>query len=98
MIMNQNVLTQFELLLDAGQVEEAKAMLAQLANRELSAEERAESKVLLARLYIKLTNAINEAYLDTLKDGIEKLKALNAREKAFIEKVKLAKTRLELQK
>jgi len=94
--MSENLLTQFELLLDAGKVDEAKAMLEELAGRELSEDERAESQLLLARLYVKLTNAINEAYLDTLKDGIEQLKALNAKERAYIDQVKLAKARLQL--
>jgi|GEM_PF-1408032 hypothetical protein len=96
--MSENLLAQFELLLDAGKIEEAKAMLETLATRELSEAEQAESKLLLARLYVKLTNAVNQAYLDTLKDAIDQLKELNAREREFIEKMKLAKTRVELAK
>lgn len=91
-------LTQFELLLDAGKIEEAKAMLETLAARELTEEERSEAKVLMARLYVKLTNAVNQDYLDTVKEAIDQLKDLETREKAFIEKVKLAKTRMELAK
>ena len=48
-------------------------MLASLVGRDLTLEEEGESKALLTRLYIKLTNAINEAYLETLKDSIAKL-------------------------
>lgn len=91
-------LKQFELLLDAGKIEEAKALLDKVANRELSKEEQAEAKVLMARLYVRLNNAVNQAYLDTVKESIEQLKALEAKQKALIEKVKLTKTRLELAK
>lgn len=72
-------------------------MIHELVNRELTKEEEAAAKVLQARLYIKLTNAINQAYLDTLTESIEQLKMLNAKERELEDKVKLAKTRAELQ-
>ena len=91
-----DLLTQFELLLEAGKLDEAKQMLRSLAAREPTAEERGAAKALLARLYVKLSNAINQAYLETLKDAIVSLKELDAKEKAFLEKVKLAETRSSL--
>ena len=89
-------ITQFELLLEAGKFEEAKQALAELSRRPLSSDEQADAKILLTRLYIKLSNAVNEAYLATLKDAIAQLKDLNAKEKAFIGKVKLVETRAGL--
>ncbi len=88
-----DILTQFEGLLKAGKIEEAKAMLGKLAERELTPDEEAEAKVLQTRLSIKLTNAINKAYLETLDESIEKLKSLNRIGRAFDEKVKLAEAR-----
>lgn len=91
-------LTQFESLLEAGKLQEAKEMLGELASRELTPKEEAEAKVLQARLEIKLENAINAAYIDTLDTSIAQLKELQATGRSFFEKVKLAKTRAELQK
>ncbi len=91
-------LTQFELLLEAGKLKEAKEMLGELANRDLTPKEEVEAKVLQARLSIKLTNAIDEAYIETLDQSIEQLKKLQAKGRTFFEKVKLAKTRAELSK
>lgn len=93
--MNDPV-AQFELLLDAGKFEEAKQALAELSRRPLSSDEQADTKILLTRLYIKLSNAVNEAYLATLTDAIAQLKDLNGKEKAFLDKVKLAETRAGL--
>lgn len=91
-------LTEFEILLDAGKLEEARNMLGALANRELTDKEAAEAKVLQARLSIKLKNAIDETYIETLDQSIEQLENLQAKGRAFFEKVKLAKTRAELAK
>lgn len=93
-----NLLTAFELLLQAGKLQEAKKMLGALANLDLTPKEKTEAKVLQARLAIKLTNAINQAYIDTLDTSIEQLKNLQAKGRAFFEKVKLAKARAELAK
>lgn len=91
-----NLLTQFELLLKALKWQEAKKMLEKLVNQELTPKEEAEAKVLQARLEIKLENAINAAYIDSLDESIGRLKELQAKGRAFFEKVKLAKTRAEL--
>ena len=93
-----DLLTQFEILLEDGKLEEAKAMLAKLASRELTKEEVAEANMLEARLSIKLTNAINQAYLDTLDESIAQLTELQARNRGLDEKVKLARTRASLAK
>jgi len=93
-----NLLTAFELLLQAGKLQEAKKMLGALASRDLTPKEKAEARILQTRLHIKLTNAINQAYIDTLDASIEQLKTLQAKGRAFFEKVKLAKTRAELAK
>lgn len=94
----QDLLVQFELLLKEGKLKEAKAMLGELANRTLTPEEEASTKVLQARLSIKLTNAINRAYIDTLDESIARLKELRNMDQKLDEKVKLAKTRAELAK
>ena len=73
-------------------------MLAKLASRELTKEEVAEANMLEARLSIKLTNAINQAYLDTLDESIAQLTELQARNRGLDEKVKLARTRASLAK
>lgn len=91
-------LTQFELLLKEGKMEEAKAMLGSLASRKLSPEEEASAKVLQMRLSIKLQNAINRAYIDSLDDSINKLKELRNMGRNLDEKVKLAETRSSLAK
>lgn len=91
-------LAQFELLLEAGKIEEAKAMLDTLARRPLSAQEEADAKILRTRLSIKLTNAINRAYLDTLNESIERLKELGGKSRTLSEAVTLANTRAELAK
>jgi len=96
--MKNDPLTQFELLLEAGKLEEAKEMLGVIAVHELSPREKGEAKALLTRLYIRLSNAISEAYLETLKEAIVRLKEVDEREKAFIEKIKLAETRAGLVK
>ena len=93
-----DILAQFELLLEAGKLDEAKQMLGALASRELTKEEKAAARVLQERLAIKLTNAINQAYLDTLDESIEQLKALNERGRALADKVKLAEARASLTK
>ena len=93
-----DLLTQFELLLEDGKLEEAKVMLAKLASRELTKEEVAEANMLEARLSIKLTNAINQTYLDTLDESIAQLTELQARNRGLNEKVKLARTRASLAK
>ena len=93
-----DLLTQFELLLEDGKLEEAKAMLAKLASRELTKEEVAEANMLEARLSIKLTNAINQAYVDALDESIAQLTELQARNRGLNEKVKLARTRASLAK
>ena len=73
-------------------------MLAKLASRELTKEEVAEANMLEARLSIKLTNAINQTYLDTLDESIAQLTELQARNRGLNEKVKLARTRASLAK
>ena len=73
-------------------------MLAKLASRELTKEDVAEANMLEARLSIKLTNAINQAYLDTLDESIAQLTELQARNRGLDEKVKLARTRASLAK
>ena len=93
-----DLLTQFEILLEDGKLEEAKAMLSKLASRELTKEDVAEANMLEARLSIKLTNAINQAYLDTLDESIAQLTELQARNRGLDEKVKLARTRASLAK
>jgi outer membrane PBP1 activator LpoA protein len=93
-----NLLTAFELLLQAGKLQEAKKMLGELARRDLTPKEKDEAKILQERLHIKLINAINGAYIDTLDASIAQLKQLQTKSRAFFEKVKLAKTRAELSK
>ncbi len=90
-------LTQFELLLEAGKLEEAQAMLKMLAASEFKGKQ-GEAKALLTRLYIRLSNAINQAYLETLKEAIATLKGLDSREKLLAESMKLADARAELAK
>lgn len=87
---------QFGALVKANKLEEAKALLSTFGSLPETAEERAESKLFLADLYIKLTNAMNQAYLDVLNDSIQQLKLLNAKDKAIDEKAKLAETRASL--
>ena len=91
-----DILAQFELLLKEKKIEEAKAMLGELVRRELSPQEEAEAKILQARLSIKLTNAINQAYIDTLDESIARLKDIQKAERGLDEKVKLAETRSAL--
>ncbi len=91
-----DTLAQFESLLKVGKIEDAKAMLGLLAKRKLLPEEEAEAKVLQTRLSIKLTNAINQAYINTLDESIAKLKELGGMEKKLDESVKLAETRASL--
>ena len=93
-----NLLKAFELLIEAGKLKEAKDMMQALANSDLTPKEEAEAKVLQTRLSIKLLNAINGAYIDTLDSSIEQLKTLQSKGRAFFEKVKLWKTRAELSK
>lgn len=93
-----DILTQFELLLKEKKIEEAKAMLGELARRELSPQEEAEAKILQTRLSIKLTNAINQAYLETLDESIARLKNIQKTERGLDESVKLAKARADLAK
>ncbi|HCB35664.1 MAG: hypothetical protein A2W52_00045 [Candidatus Taylorbacteria bacterium RIFCSPHIGHO2_02_49_25] len=93
-----DLLTTFELLLQAGKLREARKMLEALADRGLTAKEKAEANILQSRLSIKLANAINQTYIDALDASIEQLKTLQAKGRAFFEKVKLAKTRSELAK
>ncbi len=94
--MAHHLVEQFERLVDDGKLEEAKRQLAELAKTPASSEEQAEMKILLTRLAVKLHNAAGEAYLAELKDAIAELKELNAKEKAFTDKVKLAETRTGL--
>ncbi|MDO8619842.1 MAG: hypothetical protein Q7R64_00640 [bacterium] len=96
--MTTDPLTQFELLLKEGKLEEAKAMLGSLASRKLSPEEEASAKVLQVRLSIKLQNAINRAYIDSLDDSIARLKELRGTGHSLDETVKLAETRVSLAK
>jgi hypothetical protein len=94
--MAHTLVEQFERLVEDGKLEEAKECLAQLAQAPASPEEQAETKILLTRLAVKLHNAAGEAYLAELKDAIAELKELNAKEKAFTDKVKLAEARAGL--
>lgn len=91
-----DILTQFELLLKEKKIEEARAMLGELAKRELAPQEEAEAKILQTRLSIKLTNAINQAYIETLDESIARLKDIQKAERDLDEKVKLAETRSAL--
>ncbi len=86
----------FGALLDAGKLEEAKALLSTLASLPETVEERAEAKLFVTDLYIRLTNAANQAYLDMLNDSIRKLKIPNTKDKEIDEKAKIAQTRASL--
>lgn len=88
----------FELLLEAGKIEEAKAMLGELAARELTEEEEGGAKALLTRLYVRISAEANEAYRKTLEDSIKQLKEINSKEKAMIDKLKLTQARSGLAK
>ncbi|OHA21537.1 MAG: hypothetical protein A2849_03890 [Candidatus Taylorbacteria bacterium RIFCSPHIGHO2_01_FULL_51_15] len=87
---------QFKALLDAGKLEEAKALLSTLGSLPETAEERAEAKLFMTDLYVRLTNAANQAYLDILHDSIAKLKVLAAKDRDIDEAAKLAKARASL--
>lgn len=89
-------IAQFEKLLAEGKLEEAKKSLAGLASLPVSKEERGDADVVLTRLYLKLTNALNQNYLETLEDATATLKALRVREKKFEEEAALARTRASL--
>ncbi len=92
------ILAQFESLLSSGKMQEAKTLLASLLKSDLTPKEEAEMKILQMRLSIKLTNAINKAYIETLDVSIEGLKKLGAAEHTLDEKVNLAKARAALAK
>ena len=86
----------FEALVQAGKLQEAKELLSTFGSLPETDEEQAETKLFLADLYVRLSNAVNESYLAALDGAIKKLKALDAKEKEIDEKVTLAKTRASL--
>ncbi len=94
----KDIRTQFELLLKAGKLEEAKAMLAGFAAEQHPEGERLDALMLETRLSIKLTNAINASYLASLNEAVERLEALQAVERKLHESVKLAEARAALTK
>ena len=89
-------LNKFEALLKADNIEEAKELLSTFGSLATTPEEEAEAKLFITHLYIKLTNAINKAYIGALDDSLEKLKLLDTKEKQIVDKLTLAKTRVSL--
>ncbi len=87
---------QFEALVGANKLEEAKALLGTLGSLPETAEDKAEFKLFMTDLYVRLTNANNQAYLDVLNESIEKIKFLNSKDREIDEKGKLAETRASL--
>lgn len=88
--------TTFKSLLDAGKLEEAKQLLSTFGSLPESAEERAELKLFLTDMYVSLSNAVSQNYLDTLHDAIAKLKLLDAKDKEIDEKARLMTARASL--
>jgi hypothetical protein len=89
-------IAQFEKLLADGKLEDAKKALAGFGSTPVSEDEKLETKIMLTRLYIKLTNALNQDYLKTLEEATAGLKTINASEKKFDEQVALARARASL--
>ena len=89
-------LSQFEELLKAEKFEEAKQLLSTFGSLQTTSEETAEAKLFITQLYIKLTNAVDGAYLGELQDAMQKLKILDAKEKELDEKAKLIQARISL--
>ena len=87
---------QFEALVQACKLQEAKEFLSTFSSLPETDEEQAETKLFLTDLYVRLSNAVNESYLSALDGAIKKLKTLDAKEKEIDEKVALAKTRASL--
>ena len=89
-------LSQFEELLKAEKFEEAKQLLSTFGSLQTTPEESAEAKLFITHLYLKLTNAVDGAYLGELEDAMQKLKILDAKEREIDEKAKLIQARISL--
>lgn len=68
---------QFDLLLSEGKYEEAKQLLKDFIDSEWTKDDEGEYYVGLIEEYLKMSNAINQAYLDEVAEIEAQLKQLD---------------------
>lgn len=76
--------------------DEAKAMITDIVNAELTEEERGEGLVGFLSVYVEIMNRVNTQYKDVLKEILADMQGLNLAESKMTDDIKLKKVREDL--
>ena len=94
--MTPNKLADLEKLFAEKKNAEAQALIKELLSERMTSEERGESLVNLAALYLDITNSINGQYAEALTEAFAGLKDVDSQILKKTDADKLAKVREEL--
>ncbi len=94
--MTPNKLADLEKLFAEKKNAEAQALIKELLSERMTSEERGESLVNLAALYLDITNSINSQYAEALTEAFAGLKDVDSQILKKTDADKLAKVREEL--
>ncbi|MDO8594756.1 MAG: hypothetical protein Q7R93_04580 [bacterium] len=89
--------TKLEAAVRAGDEAAIRAEFSTVLNRPYTEEEKTEALFVIGMLYTKLTNAVNQDYLEKLLAIKEAITAIDGSKRKLSEAVKLAQTRASLQ-
>jgi hypothetical protein len=83
-------------LLAQKKYDEVRAIISASIHEKFTDKERGESLVAIASIYMDISNSINEAYRDALKEAIAGIGQINKAESHFKDNVKLEEVRSKL--
>jgi hypothetical protein len=76
--------------------DEAKQLINDIVNAELTEEERGEGLVAFLSVYMEIMNSVNTAYRDALKEILADMQGLNLAESNSKDKIRLKQVRESL--
>lgn len=95
--MNKEKISQLEKLLGEKKIPEARTLLKELLEQKMTPEERGESLVNMATMYIDIMNSLDGQYEAALKEAVAGLRDLDKQEMKQRDDDKLKKVRESLQ-
>ncbi len=94
--MNSQKIADLEKLLSENKIAEASVMIEEMLSAKGTKEERGESLVNLAALYLDIMNSIDSQYEAVLKEAVAKVKEVNEQQLKKDDEEKLAEVRESL--
>ncbi|HEV7702353.1 MAG TPA: hypothetical protein VGO63_02840 [Candidatus Paceibacterota bacterium] len=95
--MDTEDIKKIELLLEKGDYNSVRQIVEKMVEKNLTDEERGEGLAAIASVYLDISNAINENYVDALREAIEGMKKINQAEKVVKEDINVRDIRAKLQ-